>query len=75
MSTIYWFKDKGLFTGHPRDIGLTTDLEVEHACDAMIKDFVVVKNRYGGNPRITQEAISDLYMAPLATQYELFKSL
>lgn len=75
MITIYWFKDKGLFTGHPQNIGLNSETEVEHACDAMIKDKKVVKNRYGGHILMTQKAIDDLYVLSLAMQLEFFKSI
>lgn len=73
--TIYWFKDQGLFSGHARDIGCADDTEVEHKCDAMIKDNEVVKNRYGGHCRVTDQAISDLHAIPLSAQFAFFKSI
>ena len=73
--TIYWFKDKGLFTGLPQWLGLTSDTELEHASDVVIKDFEIVKNRYGGHCRITMEAISDLHILTIEGQYNFFKTI
>lgn len=74
-SVIYWFKGQGLFTGDPRNIGCANAQEVAHKADAIIENNEVTKNRYGHCVRITNEAISDLYMLSLKSQFEFFKGL
>lgn len=74
MKTIYWFKDKGLFTGASENIGMSSYLEVEHACDVKIKNNKIVKNRYGHNTKISNDNIQKLYIMNLDEQYNFFKN-
>ena len=73
---IYWFKDKGLFSGPARNIGYSSYMEVEHACDAMINEKrIIVKNREGGLREITHKEVGDLYVFTLAEQLAFFKGI
>ena len=73
MTKIYWFKDRGLFTGNPRDIGCTSDIELLHRCDAAIDGQKIIKNRYGTRIHISIEEVRALYAYTLDEQYEFFK--
>lgn len=73
MKTIYWFKDKGLFIGHPQQVGLTSIEQLEHECDAMIVDSEITKNRYGRLRTISQNEFDYLYSRSLSDQLQFFK--